>query len=406
MVFHKSIERAGRWFVFIAPALIILLALSVYTCSISFDFVNYDDSYYTQESPFLSLPVSQAIWAVFCQSLNGDYYPITQISFVIDHSLSGMNPAGFHTSNVAFHCMNALMVYFLLLYLTGNPAGAFLGASLWAVHPVMAEPVCWISARKDLLSAAFVLMGMNIFVRKGERSLFFCVLLYFLALCSKYSSVVFPGLIGLLWWYGPKQSLKKKIVWVSAFFLLGLVFTGVTFWTQSKVNVGLNTGLRPFFMRILDMGIVFWRYIMNLLIPMGLNPRYPNCEHLLSLKTLLALLFVLLFIISSFWLGYRRKPVGMGLLIFLISMIPYSQIIPHSIYMADRYLYLAMVGPALLIAQAYQWIGNRWKWVFIPAVFILIPCAVASFLQAGIWRDSVSLWKHSIAIEPQSRFPY
>src|SRR3954470_11809946 len=97
---------------------------------------------------------------MFSASLLGHFQPLTWFTYALDYQLWGLNPRGYHITNIAIHAANAALVYFLFLrVLTGRApltpairAGAALASAMWALHPLRVESVAWVTERRDVLS--------------------------------------------------------------------------------------------------------------------------------------------------------------------------------------------------------------------------------------------------------------
>jgi tetratricopeptide (TPR) repeat protein len=129
-----------------------------------------------------------------------DYWrPLVVLSHLVEWSLFGERPAGYHAVNAVLHAATALLVFLLGLQALGRPAPALAAGLLFAVHPVHVEVVAWISGRSDLLLGLFLTLALASdwqADRTGRRRWQALALLGFAAaLCSKESAAVFPALV-------------------------------------------------------------------------------------------------------------------------------------------------------------------------------------------------------------------
>lgn len=194
--------RPGSRFAF-APVLVALAALGVHGRSILFGFTDLDDrDLIVDDHTFLAQPSS--LWRVFGRSYmhvvdasHAYYRPLVTASYVLDARWSGLDPRGYHLTNVALYAVASILVHALLRALALGPGVALAGALLFAVHPALAPAVAWIPGRNDSLLAVFALAAWIAFVRDAARPsawhkaahyVFFA-----LALLTKESAVVLPA---------------------------------------------------------------------------------------------------------------------------------------------------------------------------------------------------------------------
>jgi len=142
------------------------LLIGVVTCLVFFpavecDFVNWDDDTYVYENPVISAglslrTVSESFRRVVCHN----WAPLTTLSYLVDVSLFGMRPAGFHLTNVLLHATAAALLCVAFIRMTSAPLKVVIAIGLFAMHPLRVESVAWISERKDVLSMLFVAVAL------------------------------------------------------------------------------------------------------------------------------------------------------------------------------------------------------------------------------------------------------
>ena len=131
--------------------LIALLVLAVYLPALRGEFLWDDDSNVVKSAPLRSLTGLAQIW--FKPGATQQYYPLTHTSFWLDYHLWGLNTTGYHLENILLHACTSVLLWLLLRRLSIK--GAWLGAALFALHPVNVESVAWITERKNCLSGMF-----------------------------------------------------------------------------------------------------------------------------------------------------------------------------------------------------------------------------------------------------------
>ena len=138
----------------------------VYAQTYRHDFVNIDDEDYVTKNPNLAggLTAKAVAWA-FTTNRTSSWHPLTWISFLLDSQFYGMSFAGgYHLTNVLLHAANAVLLFLLLRWMTGQVWPSAAVAALFAVHPARVESVAWVTERKDVLSGLFGLLTLWAYV--------------------------------------------------------------------------------------------------------------------------------------------------------------------------------------------------------------------------------------------------
>jgi hypothetical protein len=217
---------------------VVLLTGVVYAPVGGFDFVNLDDDAYVRDHPRVRQGLSwdNVRWA-FADGLiekgpRTDYWlPLSTISHMAVVDRFGLDPGAHHLVNVVFHLANTVLIFLLLVRITGHPWRSVIVASVFALHPLRVESVVWIAERKDVMSALFgiaTLLAWSSYVRTGRRRPYLlATLLFALGLMSKPMVITVPGLMLLMdvWPLGrvSRASWHRLIIEKLPFFVLSLM---------------------------------------------------------------------------------------------------------------------------------------------------------------------------------------
>ena len=175
-------------------------------------FVGYDDTEYIVKNPHITGGITQqsVTWA-FTRPYASNWHPLTWISHILDYQVFGLNPFGHHLVSVAFHIVNAMLLFWVLTDITGATWASAFVAAVFAVHPVQVESVAWAAERKTVLSGLFWLLTMAAYVRYTRQPVFgryILVLLVFgLCIMTKPIVVTLP-LVLLLLDYWPLERVR------------------------------------------------------------------------------------------------------------------------------------------------------------------------------------------------------
>src|SRR3989338_4775657 len=211
---------------------ILLFTFCVYAKSLSFPFVNWDDPVYVTRNPLIQELSFGNLKKMFTQSHHTLYIPLTLVSFAIDYHLYHQNPFGFHLTNTLLHLANTALVYVILYALTKEWLLSIAVALLFGIHPVQIESVVWVTERKNVLCAFFILAafafyGLGSFRERWKWKGGVAAFAFFVLAClSKAIAVVLPiifVLFDLCFGDGKQRSIKKYI----PFFLVSIIFSFV-----------------------------------------------------------------------------------------------------------------------------------------------------------------------------------
>jgi len=413
--------------------LLALFTLLVYLPAGHDSFLVYDDNDYVTDNQAVQdgLTWGGVKWA-FTTGHAGNWHPITWLSHMLDCQLFGLNPGPQHLVNVLFHTANAVLLFVLLLRLTGVLWAAAFVAALFAWHPLHVESVAWIAERKDVLCAFFGLLALLAYAQAvgaeprpaAEKTgapvaevprfthhalRFHCLALlcFALGLMSKPMLVTLPFVM-LLLDYWPLRRLNASTLQRLAaekipYFLLAAISCVVTFLVQRQSEAVISLARVSLRYRLENAPVAVGRYLLKLFWPADLAVFYPMADKISPLAVLGAIAFLAVVTVVA-WRARRRAPyVLVGWLWFLGTLVPVIGLVQvGGAAMADRYSYIPSIGVFLAVAFGVRAAAQRWQ---IPrfavpaaAMVILAGCLVATAHQLRFWRDSDTLFRHALAV--------
>lgn len=432
---------------------VVLTTLVSYWPSLSNDFVNWDDPIFIVENPHIRSLNPEAIQWMFSSFRNGPYQPIPWLSYAIDFSIWGLDPRGYHLSNLIWHVLTALVFYLttrrLLQLSHGEKPGrslhvevcAALSAVFFAVHPLRVESVAWASERRDAVAGFFALCSVAIYLRgtqstmskRAYRAWTVASLIFFaLALLSKATTVALPAVLTVLDIY-PLKRLGWNNRSIFSKQLRGVWFEKIPFWVMSILagataiygqrSAGGMVPLERF--GVIDrLSLACFSaafYVWKTLVPLNLSPMYEipfhfnpwQAKYLLPAATSLAVLV---------WLAryHRRFPgTAAAAACFLLFLAPVSGLAQTGGQLAaDRYTYLSCLGFAVLLGGAvlgfstddrlHTWRPGTQGLSKILPVFLLVVAGLTlgamTWRQSKVWRNTETLWRHALAVDTSSHF--
>ena len=263
-----------RWW---AYASLVVLGLVAFWPSVWFDFVNWDDPSYITHNELIKSWSPSNLAGIATETVTRNYAPLTIFSYLVDHTLWGDNPCGYHATNVLLHLINGVLVFLLVRQLSGSNFVGWTTAALFLVHPVQIETVAWVSSRKGLLSATFMLAALIVRLKPnagGKQDLWYIGWLI-AALLSKALAVVVPAIVLCYDLWVRRQTFADAFVRqvVPGFLCVQLLLK--TMGAQTTILGGLRGHMDLSFLQILAVDTtILWRYIGMLFYPADLCVLY------------------------------------------------------------------------------------------------------------------------------------
>jgi Flp pilus assembly protein TadD len=407
---------------------LIAVTLLVFGQTLGFDFVLFDDDGYVLENTRLHQGWSlETVGWAFTTHYMSNWHPLTWLSYLVDFELHGLEPAGYHATNVLLHLLNTLLLFGWLRAATGAVWRSACVAALFAVHPLHVESVAWISERKDVLSASFGLLALWAYLgyarRGGAQRYAGVALLFCLGLLAKPMLVTLPLLLLLLdvWplarvGSGPAQQRPGRLL-LEKLPLLALA-AGVSILTvlaQQRGGLVVGGSDLPLGPRLANAVHATAWYLVKTAWPVDLAVHYPHPYmperggQPLAPQALAAAALLLVGLSALAWRARKRRPeLLVGWLWYGVGLVPVSGLVQVSTQgMADRYTYLPLIG--IFIALVWGSAGalrttlpppQRRSAAALLAGVVLSACGARAWEQTRTWRDSRSLLEHALEVTP------
>src|SRR6266496_348682 len=330
----------------------------------------WDDESHLTQNPCIVGPLGlKEIWT----STQAVYYPLVLTTFWILHKFFGLNPSPYHMLNVLMHAGSAALLWRVLRQL--NVRGAWLGAALWALHPVMVQSVAWVTELKNTQSCLFYLLSIFCFLKVDANETsdrvrwwrFGWALLFFvLAIVSKPSTVMLPGVLALCVWWRRGRIRWRDIANLIPFVLISALASAWTIWEQ-KFHSGASGAewAQTWPDRLIIAGRAIWFYLGKLVWPHPLIFIYPRWEiHSWQWMAYLPLLAATLGLIVLWALpGRAGRALFFAAAYYVVSLFPvlgfFSVYFFRYSFVSDHFQYLASMGPLALAGAAIATLLGR-----------------------------------------------
>ncbi len=362
------------------------------------DFGNFKEIFTTQEGAGVG-------------RLDNFYRPVKMVVYTFMYVTFGPEPWAFHALNVLIHVSSAILLFVLIKKIFGNEIIAFLTSLFWVVHPIHTEAVTYTSATQDPLALLFALTSFIMYIQFKEKKVFFSLfgslIFFILALLSKESMIIFPGLIFAyeLIFNCSKRNLKSLKNTISFFSISGIYFllrlTVLNFTDTLNMYEQSNVYTQNIFYRIYTFMAALLSYYSLLLFPRGLHleRQFPIFISFLSPQVFISaiVLFLIYFILHSSF-SNKNYYLSFGIFWFFVSFIPMSGILPVNSFLLEHWLYLPSIGFFLIISfLAYNLFqGNKYYKNFVILCIAAVICTLSflTFQRNKDWKDPITFYNN------------
>ncbi len=400
-LFPASVQ-APRWL----PWLFLCLIALGYVRTLGFDFVNWDDpAHVLANATVLGAGGSRERWLT---PTLGYPIPVTVASYAIEYMIVGPAPWLYHATNVLLHLAVCGLLYGLGRFIGLGRLGASLAFLCFGLHPAVAEPVSWISGRKDLLATAFGLAATWVFLATSahpKRRIYGALattVLFTLAAFSKPSVLALP----LVWILQRKDQPRARWPLVLPAVVVAGFAAAMSWFGQDRI--GALHALPPLLSWLRDLEYALGYHLGLALfvlrplakhIPLHMPPSFDPAVDLLP-----AGVAMLAWMLARRLAEKQRRVFHFGLLFAVVAYVPSSGIVPLRRFLADSYVYLPLAGLALAAGAAAESLVPRVRPVLRWAAGLGMGLALlfGSVSACAAWHDGVSLWKSVYARYPDS----
>lgn len=405
----------------IYPCLLLAVALGLYWNTLGHEFV-HDDLTLIQQNR----TVTELRWGDILS--HRVYRPVRTLTYALNYWAGGLDPAGYHLFNLLLHALNSILVYWLFRAVTGRRTLAVAGALIFAAHPVQTAAVAYVSGRKDLLAAFFILAGCLSFLSYRDtgrrRYLLVCLACLVVGVLAKELVIVLPALLLLLDLCrtdrsgGPGREpvavrivralVRSRLAYALGFVLAAASLYYALFLSPASRMEGLWGGSLAAHAGTCFK--LFSHYLALAVFPHPLIADYTGDVFLLSpgfadAPTLLAVLLLAAFAVTAVWVYPSRPLVSLGMGWFLAALVPVLQILPFHELAADHFLYVPLIGASLLGGAAVDYVSRERGYRELAVGVLALVLAGFSLRTVGRnrdWADVETLWRATLAEAPGS----
>lgn len=317
------------------------------------------------------------------------YRPIRNLSYLVDFHLFGFNPGGWHLHNLLLHLVNGILIYSVARQIRITRDGSLFAAAIFLLHPVQTEVVAWVKCRDDLLSVLFALASLVLLLK--PVSIMVGGAFHWIACLAKAQSVI---VLPVVTWFLP--SVDREVRWRNslAFAVVSVLFL----YLRHRVLGGTGQGdylAGDIFSTVFRMGPVLLSYVRLIIWP---TQQLADYAHLLDQPVSTSLLVsswigIVVIAVGLFWVAYRLPKIRIGVAWTLAAFLPVMNIVPMMQYMAERFLYMPMVGIAIAAGYVVSRLAEKSR---LPTLcfsgLLVIMMSVQTHLRLPVWENNLTLF--------------
>lgn len=419
----------AAWWWWAGAAALVAATLGAFLPAFSAGFIRWDDPEYVTGNPLLRDTAGLAeIWVPFSHNLP-QYYPLVFSSYWLEYHLWELDPLGYHSTNIALHAANAVLVLALVRGLGASCWVAMGAAAVFALHPVQVESVAWVTERKNTLSGFFSLLAFIFYLRyrrgAGTGAYAATLVTFACGLLSKTQVLSLPVLLAvtdlLLQRAGrlSRASLSTVGRRLAPMLLMSVVAAGVTAYVEAEVRVAMQERQNSVLelpaaeQRFLAGLNAPWFYLAVLFAPMAITPIFPKWA--VASTDLVWLLGVLAWPVAAWLVKRWAHAIGTlplwGMAQYLVTLAPALGFVPftyqHNSYVAARFLYLPCIGAGVVLAALAERLAGdsgraRQRGIAVGGVCLIAVLAILTFRESVHWQSDLSFWLHAFERNPSN----
>jgi tetratricopeptide (TPR) repeat protein len=405
--------------------LLIIISGAIYLNSLGHDFVWDDTSLIAENREYFEdvINLNQVFQKPYFEV---PYYrPFLLASFFLDYSIWGLNPYGFHLSNVVLHILNTLLVFFFILQLGYSSRISFFTAALFATHPVQTETIAWIAGRNDSLMVlffliAFIGIGRGRHLQAISRKICWYSISFAALGCAyltKEMAIMFLPLLMLTDYFHNRRGWGSSARYetIAVYSVCTAITLGFLFFRSLIFrNFPTHLYLTPeFFLTAVTTPLAVYTYYLKVLFfPFNLTlaPSFSFSGAALHSTALIAGVVFISIVGVAVLLKNVFKEGIFGILWVIVYILPVSGIVYTGVTILEHRLYGASIGFCLMLTVACKKLASsilknrslyRYGWQGI-LMLIIAGYACITIVRNNVWKDNISVWSDSLEKNPNS----
>ena len=427
----------NAWVIAIVYLALALTTLTIYWPVSQFEFVNWDDDAFVYLNPHVTggLSLENFQWSFGIHG-PGQWHPLAFWVHQLNCQVFGLNPGAHHMVSAALHVLVTLVMLTALWRISGSFWPSALVAALHALHPLSVESVAWIAHLREPLSLLFWLLVMwayAAYTRQGGTARYLLVVVLFaLGLMAKPTLITLPFVLLLLdWWplnrirFGANvdlqsvdlqnneatpnyRSVGRLVLEKIPLLALSLVSVYLAYLCQKSMDAIVSLESHSLGARLANATQSYVLYLQHMVWPLNLATRYPLPDEFSAPQVIGSLLLLIGITVTALYFRRQAPHLLVGWLWYLGTLVPVIGILKMGAMtaMSDHYMYVSLLGVYIAIAwQLAMWARQSPKLKYIISGFVALTLVVLAPLtsqQIAVWRNSETLWTHTLSVDDES----
>jgi Flp pilus assembly protein TadD len=403
-------KKSWIWWPWAAALAALFVALEIYGPALRGPFL-FDD----RVLPFMSPSIGLQPFSAWIAGVR----PLLMFSFWLDYQRGGIDPNGYHLTNLFLHFLTSLVIAFVAARFLDwakvegrqRDVLAVLAGALFLVHPAQTESVAYVASRSEVLSVFFFYAGLAVFLYRGEGAMklpraLASVALFGAAVVTKEHTAIFPLVVVLVDYFWNRGGLRKNAIFYALVALCGaagaLIVVRVL---RGAATAGFGiAGLTPMTYFFTQCRVV-WSYVRLFFLPFGQNvdPEVAVSHNVFEHGAIFGLL-AMAAVLGAAWVYRKRWPLAsFGVILFVVLVAPTSSFVPIFDPLAERRMYLPFLGLILIALELLRHVKvERAIWIGAAVCLLL---AVLTYQRNEMWGNPIALWADAAAKSPHKLRP-
>lgn len=386
-------------------SLIILSSIISYTNIFFNDFVWDDIVFITENQEIKSI---SNIPAFFTKDSEGTYRPLRSTYYSLIYSIAKTKTFFYHLNSIILHTIISVLVFLIIKRLLKNKDTALIASLIFTVHPIHTGRVTNMTAGFDLPGILLLFLSFYLYIlfseSKKKKYFVFSILFFISGLSSSEEAVIVPFLIILYEFCLNKKKFLDKKDWItkySYYFVFLIAYLFIRFFLINLIGRVPDYESPGIIFTMMTMVKVVIKYMILLIAPLNLKLYYdvPIVRSFFEIGFLISLVIIISIIIIA--IRKFNKILLFSTAWFFISLLPFLNILPIVVLMAERYLYVPSFGFCLLLGYLINRIKNK-KVVITISLLVIIIFSSLTIERNSQWKDNITLWTETVKDAPYS----
>ena len=380
------------------------------------DFVWDDQAFIITNENIKSL---KNIPSFFIHDVEGLYRPMRTLFYSMSYALFGLKPFYYHLQAIVIHLIATILIYYILLKITDSRFISFSASLIFAIHPAHTESIAFITSSFDQIAIIFLLLSYYYYLKTSRLGKLYSMDWYYLSLSffaiatfSSEMALTLPLIIvlyDLIFVENTYKNLKGKIRYYMPYFVILVSYLIIRFFLIGVIARYSPPDIYTYFLGIITFTKVMAVYLKVLILPtsLAIERVVPLAGSFLELAVLISIFIIMTLGAVAYYFKEKNKLVTFSIILFFITLLPVSNIIPIQRFISEAYLYLPLLSFAIIAAIIINYLlraitEKRKALAVFIMILLVVPYTLATIKRNDVWQNEFTLWSHTVKDSPYS----